>query len=140
MTSESEVDLELVKWLKKQVDTEVERIQMSGGRSIPMAVKNTGITMQDNKIINRIEFNTMHDFDTIEQIMISNSIVCPLKANFKYANVLLFTKAPLPIIFGYLYRDDATNDLSEWVFINNQGKRSRHKVDRFESVKASKKK
>lgn len=89
--------------------------------------------VRDGKtIINRVEIDTKFDFSKVERILISDSIPCPLKKGYSYVNVLLFTKAPIPLVFPYLYLKETKNKLQEWVFINADKIRVRHHVDKFE--------
>lgn len=89
------------------------------------------IVREGKMIINRLEMDTKFDFNLIKQIMISEAVSCPLKEGFLYVNVLLFTDKPLPIILPYLYQKDKANKLTEWLLINSDNIRVRHRVESF---------
>lgn len=82
-------------------------------------------------IINRVEMDTKFDFNLIKQIMLSESVSCPLKEGYLYVNVLLFTDKPLPLIIPYLFQKDKENKLTEWLFINSDNLRVRQRVDQY---------
>jgi hypothetical protein len=151
-------------WIKTQLDNEINRVRTTGGKAIPIPVKNMGVVREDAKpnsrtkkkatkkedtdrdnianeqqqddsiLVNRIEFNTSQDFGRVKEVMLSNSIDCPVKQNYKYVNVVLYTGDPLVMMFGYLYENVARNDLSQWLFINNQTKRSRQTVKAYKEL------
>lgn len=76
--------------------------------------------------------DTKFDFSLIQQIMLSDPISCPLKEGYQYVNVLLFTDKPLPLIIPYMFHKDKSNKLTEWLLINSDGKRVRHRVAGFQ--------
>eukprot|EP00026_Physarum_polycephalum_P016663 Phypoly_transcript_17625.p1 GENE.Phypoly_transcript_17625~~Phypoly_transcript_17625.p1 ORF type:complete len:165 (+),score=29.89 Phypoly_transcript_17625:297-791(+) len=121
-------------WMDMMLQTELKRIREAGSNAIPVPVKNVGIIREDNKVINRIEANTAFDFDKIQQLMVSDPTPCPHKADFSYANVLLFTDKPVPIIFPYMYSTATPNKLKSWLFVNNSLQQSRHQVKKFRGV------
>eukprot|EP00761_Pharyngomonas_kirbyi_P003338 gb/GECH01003342.1/.p1 GENE.gb/GECH01003342.1/~~gb/GECH01003342.1/.p1 ORF type:complete len:179 (+),score=55.41 gb/GECH01003342.1/:1-537(+) len=122
-----------VEWMNSQLDNEKQRLQSQGTKVLPAPVKNTGVVKESKRVVNRVEFNTAFDFDKIQQILVSDPIPCPMRPNHQYVHVVLITGG-MPLIFPYLFPHDRMNQLTDWVFINNQFKRSRHKVNRFSRV------
>jgi hypothetical protein len=80
------------------------------------------------------ECDTAFDFDKVKQIMVSDTVVCPVKENYMYVNVLCFTAQPLPLILPYLYFNSGKNTLRDWLFVNNKMVESRHQVKEFKTV------
>mmetsp|Transcript_22036 Transcript_22036/g.30769 ORF Transcript_22036/g.30769 Transcript_22036/m.30769 type:complete len:156 (+) Transcript_22036:163-630(+) len=134
-TNESDALFEnqqLIEWIKQQVDAEVARIKQQKNNAIPLNVVKAYTSREKRKIINNVEFDTAFDFEKVQQIMVSEQeIVCPIKDQCFYVNVLLFTDKPLPLIFGYLFVRNKKNKLTEWKFINIKGKKTYHRVDGF---------
>eukprot|EP01132_Coremiostelium_polycephalum_P010398 gene10398-12769_t len=128
------IEKQVVSWMKEQLKKEMKRITDMGSRSVEVEVKNTGVIKEDNKVINRLELKTSFDFDKVVQIMISDSVECPHKKGYFYINVLLFTQKPIPLIVPYIFKKTKENKLTDWLFINNQFKRSQHKINEFHDV------
>ncbi|EGC34112.1 hypothetical protein DICPUDRAFT_12102, partial [Dictyostelium purpureum] len=128
------IEKKVVAWMKEQVNNEKKRIISLGSKSILVDVKNAGIVKEDNKIINRMELNTSFDFNKVTQIMVSDSIECPMKKGYYYMNVLLFANNPIPLLVPYIYLKSTENKLNDWLFINNQFQRSQHRINEFKDV------
>ncbi|KAL6069345.1 hypothetical protein QOT17_007608 [Balamuthia mandrillaris] len=122
-------------WMQNLVKEEVKRIKSAGSNAIPVPIKNTALLRKGNKIINRVEVDTGFDFNKVRQIMLSDPVPCPLKPSFFYVHVLLFTHQPIPIILPYLFKKKRkTNNLTDWMFINNKGQSSHHQVQGWSDV------
>ncbi|KAK5583944.1 hypothetical protein RB653_005550 [Dictyostelium firmibasis] len=129
------IEKNVVVWMKDQLNKEKRRINRMGSKSIPVDVKNAGIIKEENGVIlNRLELNTSFDFDKVGQIMVSESIECPVKKGYNYITVLLFANNPIPLIVPYIYLKDGQNKLTDWLFINNQFSRSRHSINEYKDV------
>lgn len=88
-------------------------------------------------VVNRIECDTTFDFNKVTMLLVSNDVACWVKEGYSYVNVVLFTEKPVPLLLPYLY-DKARqpdNTLTEWVFINKNLERARHRVDNLTEVK-----
>jgi hypothetical protein len=72
------------------------------------------------------------NFDSVEQIFLSDPISLPCKANFALRHVVLSTGKPLVILLPYVYDTAIANSLSTWEFRNNKLEASTHQVDVFE--------
>ena len=81
------------------------------------------------------ECDTGFDFDKVQQIMVSEAVACPVKADYWYVHVLCFTSQPLPLILPYLFFNvGGRNTLRDWLFVNNKMVESRHQVKEFKTV------
>ncbi|KAK2950264.1 putative LIMR family protein [Blattamonas nauphoetae] len=120
-------------WMQDQCKAEQESMKTKGVNLLPLKVRNTSI-IKEKPLVNRIEFNTSFDFTKVTQILVGQPIPCPTKPGFTYINVILFTDILGPMIFPYLYSDTVKNDLSRWLFVNNQLDRAEHVVDEFKPV------
>ena len=87
-------------------------------------------------IVNRLEVETTFDFNKVNTLMVSTETRCFLKPGYAYVNLVLFTEKPVPLLLPYLFDKarQTDNDLKEWVFINKNLERSRHRVDALDEV------
>jgi len=130
LASDPDYDPAVVAWMRERLAQEVDAIAARGGKCIPMAVKNCGVVREKaNVVVNRVEVNTGFDFDKVQRLMLSDPVLCPVKPKHWYITVLLFTDKPLPLVLPYLYEKTGHNPLTEWLFLNNNLARSRHRVD-----------
>ncbi|OQR92860.1 hypothetical protein ACHHYP_03122 [Achlya hypogyna] len=132
-------ELELAAWIKKRSAKEAKRLQKMGVKCVALGVKNMSIVREDSIVLNRVEVDTSFSMNLIEQIMVAEDRThVPGKAGYVYVNVLLLakpvsaTKQPAALVMPYVF-DTAIdgNDLTQWVFINNDFERSQHIVQAF---------
>eukprot|EP01095_Lingulamoeba_sp_RSL-Kostka_P017233 TRINITY_DN884_c2_g1_i2.p1 TRINITY_DN884_c2_g1~~TRINITY_DN884_c2_g1_i2.p1 ORF type:complete len:140 (-),score=30.36 TRINITY_DN884_c2_g1_i2:29-448(-) len=123
------IESNVANWIADQ-----KRLKNNGANSIPLPVKNMAIIKKNGDILNRIEINTGMDFNKIQQILISDPIDCVVKPGYKYINVLCFTDKPIPIILPYVYINDESNKLSDWLFVNNFQVEAQHKIENFQQI------
>ena len=124
-------------WANAQLDQEVARVEASGGKVIKLFPKNCGVVRPEGEkhCVNRVEFSTGMDFDSVEQIMMSEEKPVPEKPGFSLRFVVLSTGKPLVLMFAYIYDAGMTgNLLQDWDLINAQLKSSRHRIDSLEAV------
>ncbi|KAI9206994.1 uncharacterized protein BJ171DRAFT_495397 [Polychytrium aggregatum] len=163
-----EVDSEAKSWCETQVQLEASRLREQGIKPLIISVKNFGIVPQDEHkhqiLINRIEALTAFDFEKrVKQILVSEAIPYPHKADFFYVNVLLCTEnMMMPLLLPYLFSSDITrpegtgpaqtaaqargkkkdqpknakirNELKEWLLINSKGDRARLSIHEYHNV------
>ena len=130
-----EPEKDVADWMKLQLETEVNRLKTFNTTCLCMSVKNTSVFLDGGMCINRIEVKTGFDFSTVVRMMVSEAVPCPLKPNFSYINLVLFTEKPLPILVPYVY--DATynvNNLCDWLLINSKGERTHQRIEHFEHL------
>lgn len=148
------------KWIDDMMKREEMKLTAAGVRPIPFNILNCGVVFGEEttnngqetemeKVINRVEFKSGFDFNRIGQIMTSDAMVqYPFKGGYCFTLVLLFVKGKEngmnPIIFPYIYNPTVskiqnktrkiTNDLTEWLFINNGQQRTRMAISQYETV------
>lgn len=133
---EAEVETHVKDWMQIKLQEAIKKLRVINPMVIEMPVKNMGIVVDGNDIWNRIEVNTGFDFDTIDQVMVSEAMEsCPLKKNYVYVTVLLAKPTPcrgsaiLALPFMYDLSSFAGNDLQKWILINNKLKRTEFRID-----------
>merc|ERR1712176_755945 len=132
---EEELARRLKKWVSQQLDSEIARVEACGQKVLKLPVKNCSVVRQDKDMIaNRIEIDSGMDFDSVQQILLSEPVPCPLaeKKGFNMCFVVLSTGKPIVLILPYLYDTNVVgNSLQEWLFINRNMKSSHHRVSCF---------
>ncbi|OQR89999.1 hypothetical protein THRCLA_22605 [Thraustotheca clavata] len=127
----------LASWIKKRLAKEVKRLKKMGADCISLSVKNMAIVREEALILNRVEVDTTMSMNTIQQIMVAEERQnVPDKEGYLYVNVVLLAQPTSNEQIAYLmpYVYDAnilSNDLTQWVFINNEFERSQHAISAF---------
>ena len=124
-------------WANAQLDEEVNRVTASGAKVIKLFPKNCGVVRPEGEkhCVNRVEFATGLDFDTVEQIMLSDDKSVPEKPGYALRFVVLSTGKPIMLMFAYIYDTGfAGNLLQDWQLINSKLKSSRHRIESLDSV------
>ena len=124
-------------WANAQLDEEVNRVTASGAKVIKLFPKNCGVVRPEGEkhCVNRVEFSTGLDFDTVEQIMLSDDKPVPEKPGFALRFVVLSTGKPIMLMCAYIYDTGfAGNLLQDWQLINSKLKSSRHRIESLDSV------
>eukprot|EP01133_Synstelium_polycarpum_P013249 gene13249-15569_t len=114
-SNDDHIEKTVLVWMKEQLNIEIKRIKTQGATCVALEVKNTGTVKDDGLVINRLEVKTVFDFDNVQNIMVSDSVECPHKK-------------------GYHYINSKDNKLTDWIFINDELKRSQHKIEAYEVV------
>merc|ERR1712226_1031352 len=85
VTDEREMDAEeielakkLKEWVNGQLDNEVARVGSCGQKILRLPVKNCSVLRPgDATVINRVEIDSALDFDTVQQILLSEPMPIP---------------------------------------------------------------
>jgi len=78
------------------------------------------------KQINRVIFNSLLDFSQVTNILISQSVPCPIRPGYQYVNVVAYMAGKeIPLIFPYVYKtrirsQAGKNNLKHWILINKK--------------------
>eukprot|EP01138_Halocafeteria_seosinensis_P008599 gb/GECG01008789.1/.p1 GENE.gb/GECG01008789.1/~~gb/GECG01008789.1/.p1 ORF type:complete len:194 (+),score=28.84 gb/GECG01008789.1/:1-582(+) len=124
-------------WIQAKVKAEVDRLNSLGQGVIPVEVRNCSVIKGESASwMNRIEANTSFDFEQIQQVLRSEPEPCPVKQGYSFVYVVLFTNK-LPLLVPYIYSTTGqyqSNDLTEWVFINNKMQEARRWVESYSDI------
>ena len=137
------VEANVAQWISQQVEKEMARLSSLNQKCIPVPVLAMCIiretetaeaesTPQAAVLWNHVEFKTTFDFTRVQQILLGETMPCPIKKGFTFVTTVLITDGRLPMIFGYLY-DSKIKDsnLNNWKFVNAAAEKVRFKVDAF---------
>lgn len=124
-------DEQVAQFMKQQAEAEKQRLEKNGAKVGVIAILNCGLVKRQEKnkqtLVNRVEANSSYNFNNIYQLMVSDPVAVPCKANYQYVNVILLSKASqVAQLVPYVFPKDKTNSLQHWLFINNQLQRFVH--------------
>merc|ERR1719221_1113068 len=135
-SDEVELARKLKEWVKEQLDKEVARVEACGQKITRLSVKNCSVVRPaTGNVINRVEVDSSMDFDTVQQILLSDPVAVPIeeKKGFSMCFVVLSTGKPSVRILPYIFDTSiANNTLKEWSLINSNLKSSHHRIKGFE--------
>ncbi|KAL0487252.1 hypothetical protein AKO1_001098 [Acrasis kona] len=133
-------DRDVANWMKSQALAESKRLKKAGAKVTILKIKNTGIVREDEEDVtkgvvkNRVEVNTELEFESFQQLLLSDSVPCPLRDNHNYVNVILISDGASACLLPYIYPKEANNDLSKWIFINNTMQRTEFNIGAFQTI------
>lgn len=108
------IDSDLNTWMFAQAESAIRQAKSNGSNPLLIKPKNFSTVIFENKIENRIEFDTSLDFATVEELLISDEIPVPSKQYYFYVTVVLFTKNKnVPLVFPYVYVKKSEKEISE---------------------------
>lgn len=98
-------DEKLKKWLLELVEKDIQRAKENSSNPMLLKVNNMAIIRRQQAIHNRVEFDSLLDFKTVEEILISEEVPCDFEENLFYITVVLFGRnKKVPMVFPYCYR------------------------------------
>jgi hypothetical protein len=137
-----ELVAKVYEWSVDQMKLEKERLKGLGVEPIDLQVIDMSVLVEGKKKqINRVIFNAEIDFKKVTNILISQSIMCPMRAGYQYVNVVCYISGKdIPIIFPYVYKtrlrsQAGKNNLKHWVLINKKFEEAYHLVASYETIK-----
>ncbi len=133
-------DERLKKWLLELVEKDVQRAKESNTNPMLLKVNNMAIIRRQQVIHNRVEFDTLLDFKTVEEILISEEVPCEFEENLFYITVVLFGRnKKVPIVFPYCYRT-ITSEEEEQINKEKEALKGLEKNQKKKKMKKLKKK
>ena len=137
-----EVIQKVYEWAVDQMQQEKTRLKGLGVEPIDLQVVDMSVLVEGKKKqINRVIFNTLLDFSQVTNILISQSVACPIKPGYQYVNVVTYISGKeIPLIFPYVYKtrirsQAGKNNLKHWIFINKKFQEAYHLVPTYETIK-----
>lgn len=108
------IDSDLNSWMFVQAESAINQAKANGSNPLLIKPKNFSTVIFENKIENRVEFDTSLDFATVEELLISEEIPVPSKEYYFYVTVVLFTKNKnVPLVFPYVFVKKTEKEISE---------------------------
>lgn len=128
-------EVEVGAWLDAACDAEMARItaESPGQRLLKLRPLNFGLERETKKgrerIVNRVELDTVFDFSRVKSLLTSPPVDCPAKPGYKACHVILLAPpSPVALIFTYLFADSVANDLARFRLINKAGAGALHVI------------
>jgi hypothetical protein len=113
------IDSELISWMFSQSESVIIDAKSKGSNPLLIKPKNFSTVINENKIENRVEFDTALDFAAVEELLVSEEIPVPQKNDYFYVTVVLFTKNKnVPLVFPYVFVKKTEKEIAE---INFEG-------------------
>ena len=106
---------------------------------VPLKVTHMSTNVEAaNKHRNNVEFDEIHDFSQVSQIMVSKETKCPLKPGYSYVTVILWFGAETYMMFPYVFKEKikgkGKNSLKQWTLVNKNMQSAHHDISSYKQL------
>jgi len=138
-TEEEKLNEKLKIWSSEQFTKEYNNLiakKPAEAIYVPLKVIHMSAEIEaSNKHINRVEFDEIHDFSLVKEILVSKEIKCLLKPGYFYVTVILWFDKETYMMFPYVYKEKVKgkgkNTLKQWTFINKNMQEANHVISSY---------